>query len=156
MPERVETASDSKKRLAKLAADDFNPRSVAYVEEPVELPAELQGAAEIVEESPTRIKGSLDMETPGLVVLADRWDAGWRAYYDGNAVPILQTNHAVRGVKAPAGKGTLEFRYEPAGIVWGLRLCGLALLVLTVWAAAAAWVSRGHAQSCPRIKEGQG
>jgi hypothetical protein len=142
VPERVEVAADKQERLAKLSADNFNPRQVAYVEEPVELPAKCRGAAKIAEEIPTRVKVSLDMQTPGLVVLADRWDAGWHAYCDGKALPILQTNHALRGVVVPAGKGTIEFRYEPSGFAWGLRLCAMASLALTVWAAAVVWMSR--------------
>jgi hypothetical protein len=143
VPERVEVVGDKEERLAKLAAEDFNPRQVAYVEEPVELPAKCRGTAEIAEEIPTRVEVSFDMQTPGLVVLADRWDAGWRAYRDGKAVPILQTNHAVRGVVAAAGKGTIEFCYEPAGFAWSLRLCPMALLTLVVWAGAIVWSSRG-------------
>ena len=78
VPERVETVSDDQERLAKLAADDFDPRQVAYVEDGdrSQLPAACRGSAEIVEEIPTRIEVSLDMQTPGLVVLADLWDVG--------------------------------------------------------------------------------
>jgi hypothetical protein len=32
-----------------------------------------------------------------------------------------------------AGKGTLEFRYEPTSLTWGARLSGLTLLILLVW-----------------------
>jgi uncharacterized membrane protein YfhO len=135
--------ADKEERLARLAAKDFDPRQVAYVEEPVELPAKCRGAAAIVEEIPTRVKVSLDMQTPGLVVLADRWDAGWHAYYDEKPLPVLQTNHAVRGVVVPAGKGTLEFRYEPASYTWALRLSAMALLALSGWAGGIVWTSRG-------------
>jgi hypothetical protein len=156
VPERVETVADDKERLAKLADEHFDPRRVAYVEEPIDLPSTCRGSAKIVEEIPTRIKMSLDMQTPGLVVLADLWDAGWHAYYNGNAVRILRTNHAVRGVAVPAGKGDLEFRYEPASVAWGLRFCGLALLVLLGWTAVIIWNSRGGAHSYRRIKEDEG
>ena len=126
-----------RERLTKLAADNFDPRQVAYVEEPVELPAECRGTAEIVDEIPTQVKVSFDMQTPGLVVLADRWDAGWHAYFKGKRVPILQTNHAVRGVVAPAGKGTIEFRYEPQRLRLGLAALCDGLLALVGWAVAA-------------------
>jgi hypothetical protein len=142
VPERVETVKDDQQRLAKLAAEYFQPGEVAYVEERVQLPAACRGSAEIVEEVPTRVTLSLDMKTAGLVVLADLWDVGWNAYYNGSAVPILRANHALRGVVAPEGKGTLEFRYEPASTARGLRFCGLALLVLAGWALMAAWNSR--------------
>ena len=91
---------------------------------PVELPDACRGSAEIVAEIPARVTVACDMQTPGLVVLADLWDSGWRAYWEGKPVPILRTNHAIRGVVVPQGKGTLEFRYEPASLTWGWRLCG--------------------------------
>ena len=119
--------------MARLAAEDFNPREVAYVETPVRLPGPGRGAASIVEEIPTRIRVSVQMETPGLVVLADLWDQGWQAFWNGQRVPILRTNHAIRGVVVPAGSGMLEFRYAPASFAWGLRLAGLAAAVLMVW-----------------------
>jgi hypothetical protein len=142
VPERVEVVKDDKERLAKMGSENFRPRQVAYVEEPVELPEACQGAAEIVEEIPTHLTIALDMKTPGLVVLSDLWDVGWHAYYDGKPVPILRTNHALRGVVAPQGKGTLEFRYDSASMTHGLWLCTAALVVLAGWGLAIVWNSR--------------
>jgi hypothetical protein len=133
IPRRAEMVAEDKARLAKLAAEDFNPREVAYVESPVNLPGPCRGTASVVEEIPTRIRVSVQMETPGLVVLADLWDQGWQASWNGQRVPILRTNHAIRGVVVPAGSGTLEFRYAPASFAWGLRLAGLAAVALLVW-----------------------
>ena len=133
IPHRVETVAGDKARLAKLAAAEFDPREVACVESPVDLPGPCRGTASIVEEIPTHIRVSVQMETPGLVVLADLWDQGWQAYLNGRRVPILRTNHAIRGVVVPAGSGIVEFRYAPASFAWGLRLAGLAAAALLVW-----------------------
>jgi hypothetical protein len=139
IPRRVETVVENNARLAKLAAEDFDAREVAYVESPVDLPGRCRGTASIVEEIPTRIVVSVRMETPGMVVLADLWDKGWQAYLDGHRVPILRANHAIRGVIVPAGSGTLEFRYAPASFAWGLRLAGLAAVALLAWLGIALW-----------------
>jgi hypothetical protein len=133
VPRRVEVMPEEKARLQRLALLDFDPREVAFVELPVNLPSSCQGSAEIVEEVPTRIAISVRMETPGLVVLADRWDKGWQAYLNGQRVPILRANHAVRGVVVPAGSSTLEFRYAPASLAWGLKLAGVAAAILLSW-----------------------
>jgi hypothetical protein len=135
VPHRVETVPEDAARLEKLGAEGFNPRDVAYVESAVNLPGQCQGAAEVTEEVPTRILVSVRTETPGLVVLTDLWDQGWQAFLNGKRVPILRTNHAVRGVVVPAGTGVLEFRYAPAGFAWGLRLAALAAVALLVWIA---------------------
>ncbi|MEN6406277.1 MAG: hypothetical protein ABFC77_07390 [Thermoguttaceae bacterium] len=133
VPERVETVADDAERLVRLGNPGFNPRQVAYVEQPLELPERCRGEARIVDEIPSRVTISLDMQTPGLVVLGDLWDTGWNAYLDGKSVAVLRTNHALRGVVAPKGRGTLEFRYEPIGFAWGLRLSGLAVVALVGW-----------------------
>jgi hypothetical protein len=136
VPKSVKTATSDGEELKALASLHFNPADVAYVESPVELPTLCRGTAEITNEIPTRIMVSVHMETPGLVVLADNWDKGWRAYWNGRPVPILRANYAIRGVVVPAGNGTLEFIYKPASLVLGLWLAGLALIVLSCWLAA--------------------
>ena len=140
VPWEVETIADDKDRLDRMANPGFNPAHVAYVEQPVDLPALCEGTAKIVEEIPTRITVSLDMKTRGLVVLADLWDKGWNAYLNGKPAPILRTNHAVRGVLVPVGKATLEFRYESASFAWGLRLAAAGWLATLGWLGAGLWL----------------
>jgi hypothetical protein len=149
VPWEVETIADDQDRLDRMANPGFNPAHVAYVEQPVDLPALCEGTAKIVEEIPTRITVSLDMKTRGLVVLADLWDKGWKAYLDGKPAPILRTNHALRGVVAPAGKATLEFRYEPASFAWGVRLAAASLLATLGWLVAGLWLGRVQPSTSP-------
>ena len=120
IPARVELAPDAADRLAKMASSEFDPRKVAYVETPVDLPAACRGAAEIVAEIPTHVTVSARMETAGLLVLADLWDSGWNATINGHPAPILRANHAIRGVVLPAGTSTVEFCYAPASWTWGI------------------------------------
>ncbi len=143
VPRRVETVAESKARVEKLASPQFDPRDVAYLEEPVDLPGACRGQADIVSEIPTRVTVALRMETPGLVVLADRWDKGWRATYNGRPVPILRANHAFRGVVVPAGSGTLEFQYKPASFTWGLSLAALGGVALLGWMGRIRFACRG-------------
>ena len=99
----------------------------------LQLPDRVRGEAFLDTEVPTRIAVTAQMETPGLVVLADLWFEGWKAELNGEPVPILRTNYAVRGVAVPAGESRLVFSYEPAGFTTGVRLMTLALLVLASW-----------------------
>ena len=130
VPRRVALQRDPARRLDLLAAPDFDPRAVAYVETDVNLPSDCQGDVSVLNEIPTRVTLSVSMKTDGLVVLNDRWDTGWAAYLDGHAAPILIVNHALRGVLVPKGGRTLEFRYEPASFRWGLAACALAIIGL--------------------------
>jgi hypothetical protein len=119
--------------LERVSMPQFNPRETAYVEFAGDLPRECQGTAEIVAESPTRIKMTARMETPGLVVLGDRWDTGWRAYLDGKETKLLRANYALRGVLVPGGQHQIEFVYQPASFRLGLCLSGLGGAALVGW-----------------------
>jgi hypothetical protein len=144
IPRRVETVIDPAARLEKLTSPSFDPREVAYVESQLNPPSACRGTAEILDEVPTRLAVAVRMETPGMVVLSDLWDKGWQARLNGQPVPILRANHAVRGVLVPAGTSKLEFRYEPSSFSWGLRLSELALLVMLVWGGVAFWKQKAE------------
>jgi len=139
VPQHIEAVSEEQELLKKLASPLFNPRDAAYVGLPVALPDSCRGTAAIVEEVPTRILVSIQMETAGMVVLADLWDEGWRAYLNGRRVPVLRVNHAIRGVVVPPGTATLEFRYRPASLIWGLCLAGLAGVLLIGGLGIGSW-----------------
>ena len=134
VPRRVETVADDKQILSRMAAADFDPREVAYLEEPVSLPAG-DGTVEIVEQLPRRIAVAFDLPAPALVVLAENWDAGWRAEVEGRAGPSLRVNYTLNGAVAPGGRGRLVFRYSPASFRRGLALMLLASVVVLAWLA---------------------
>jgi len=92
------------------------------------------------------------MKTAGLVVLTDLWDKGWRAYLDGQNVPVLRANHAVRGVVVQQGTHSLEFRYQPASFTWGMRASGLAGLTLLMWAGFAWRTTRKEPAADDRVE----
>jgi hypothetical protein len=133
VPKSVQAVSNPHDELQQIASPQFDAAKTTFVESPIQLPADCRGAAQITNEIPTHITISVKMETPGLVVLADNWDKGWRAFYNGNSVPILRANYAIRGVVVPTGSGTLEFIYRPASLMVGLWLAGFATTVLLCW-----------------------
>jgi hypothetical protein len=135
VPRTVKTVAAGQE-LEELASPQFNPADVALVTSAVNLPAQCRGTVQITSEIPTRIRISVQMETPGLIVLADNWDQGWRAFWNGRPAPILRVDYTIRGVVVPAGTGTLEFIYRPASVILGLWLAGLAAIALLGWVAA--------------------
>ncbi|MGH7968147.1 MAG: hypothetical protein ACREIC_05400, partial [Limisphaerales bacterium] len=142
VPQHVESLPEKDERLSKMDSPSFDPKQVAFVETPVQLPDQCRGVAQVLQETPTHISIEARMETSGLVVLTDRWDSGWQARLNGKPAPILITDHALRGVVVPAGFATLEFSYAPRSFRYGLALSGLSLLSLT------GWVIVGYKSSC--------
>jgi hypothetical protein len=152
IPRRVKVVPDHDERLRELESPNFDPRETAFVETPVELPQECRGEAEIRQEIPTRVRIETRMQTAGLVVLTDLWNKGWRAYLDGQNVPVLRANHAVRGVVVQQGTHSLEFRYQPASLRWGVCAAGLAGLILLMWAGFAWRTTRKEPAADDRVQ----
>jgi hypothetical protein len=142
VPHRVEVVANDDERLKKMASLDFDSREIAYVETAVNLPQRSIGEAKVIDEIPLRVTVSFNMATAGLLVLTDRWDKGWRATVNGKSVPILRTDHAIRGVVVPEGAGTIVFRYEPASFALGVKLAGFAALVIMLRCGFLLWRRR--------------
>ena len=76
---------------------------------------------------------SVDSPTGGWLVRIVRNMPGWRAFVGGKEVPITGALGFFQGVRVPAGRSQVEFRYEPPSFYWGSRIsagAALALLVL--------------------------
>lgn len=118
----------------ELLAPGFDPASRAVVEEepPVELdaPSARSPLPRFLERSARRVVLEAAPVQTALLVLADVWFPGWRAFVDGAEVPVLRTNYVTRGVVLPPGRHRVEFRYEPRSYTLGAAL-SLASLALT-------------------------
>lgn len=71
----------------------------------------------------------------GFVVFSEiYYDKGWNAYLDDVPVDYARVNYVLRGMDVPAGKHTIEFRFEPEN--WykmkKVTLAGNLLLLLLV------------------------
>jgi hypothetical protein len=142
VPRQVEVVPDGNEMLYRLGLPEFDPREIAYVEAPVSLPSDCRGTGEVTEEMPNRVVVTARMETPGLLVLADAWDGGWRAFVNCRRVPVLRTDYAIRGVALPAGSAAIEFRYQPASLAFGACLAGAAVVMLMGWVGMLLWNRR--------------
>ncbi len=53
---------------------------------------------------------------PRFLVVNEMWDRGWTATADGQSVPVLPTNVAMRGVPIPPGASHVELTYH--SLLW--------------------------------------
>ena len=134
VPRRVQVITGEKARLDAMNRPDFDPREIAYAEQPVDLAEEGAGTVEMVNDEHQRVTLRAQMKTAGLVVLADRWDSGWRAYVNDAEVPILRINHAIRGVLVGPGTSTIRFVYLPAKFFVGFVFTAAGGICLLAWA----------------------
>jgi len=152
-----ELAEDEAAALASLSRGE--PRAIAFGEDaralatsglPSRGPNEVVGgvvpaAVKLPVTAPVhgRVEVRLPERTePGVVVLNEAWDPGWRAYVDGAPAPVLRVNMLHRAVVVPAGAHEVEFDYAPPGVraLWWLWLMTLVaatvVSVLTLRAAS--------------------
>ncbi len=63
------------------------------------------------------------------LVLLDSYYPGWKASIGDKELKIYRADGFFRGVKIPAGKSVIEFRYAPSRFKWALRASGLGGLI---------------------------
>ncbi|EMR03196.1 putative membrane protein [Cesiribacter andamanensis AMV16] len=73
---------------------------------------------------------------------------GWVATINGEPAPILQANYVLRALELPAGRSTIEFRFEPGSYASGnvvMLICNIILIGLFL--AALVWTVRAYRTS---------
>ena len=68
-----------------------------------------------------------------LLVLADVYAHGWKAYVDNQATPIVITNVAFRGVPVAAGEHTVRFVFDPDDLETGRMISSVLLVILIAY-----------------------
>jgi len=134
VPESVQTVNNDRQAISDMKGFEFDPRKTAYVTDELRLPDAIHGEASVRYETPARAVIDADMQTAGLVLLSDMWDAGWRAELDGAACPVYRVDVALRGFKVPAGKHHIVCTYEPESVRTGFRAAAAAASILALWA----------------------
>jgi hypothetical protein len=84
------------------------------------------------EETPERVLVRVSAPQPGITVMADSYDPGWRATLDGAPCAILRVNGLFRGVATPAGPHEIRLEYRPVSFIAGMAVSLSALGILAL------------------------
>jgi len=125
------------KALERMTRGDFDAFSTVIVDEAPAAAVAIRGnaAAEIRRYENQAVDVDAALDAPGILVLADSFDPGWRVYVDGKQEKILRANAFFRAVSLTAGKHRIEFRYEPLSFIVGAAISLATLCGLLAWAA---------------------
>jgi hypothetical protein len=125
--------SDSGTALRLILSAAFDPARTAVVEGRAPAPPLHAGRAgtstfESLGQGAARIV--VDTRAPGVLVVRNPYDPGWRATIDGRPVGVLPTDYLLQGVLVPAGHHVVLLQYEDASVRNGLAGSGLSIGIL--------------------------
>ena len=114
----VVTITDRNSRFAKLNDPTFDPFTTAILEEEFFLPIEKPDSS-YVEVTPSfnTMEYKIYTDKPALFVASEIYypaKGGWKAYVDGEEVPIYKTNHVLRSIYIEKpGEHEVVFEFNP-------------------------------------------
>jgi hypothetical protein len=130
---QVEVIEDDDQVLERLGEPEFDPQRVAILPHrpDLTLPSQVEGESlvAILERQPERLVLEVDMAADGLLVLSEVYYPGWRAYADGEELPIYRADHVLRAVPLRAGHHRVEMVFDPLWPRVGLVVSGITLLL---------------------------
>lgn len=101
------------KNVAVVNSKDFELKKMAFAKD---------SSATITLENykPNYLKYTSENANEGLAVFSEMYyGKGWNAYIDGKSVDHIRVDYVLRGLQIPAGKHTIEFKFEPQVVKTG-------------------------------------
>jgi Bacterial membrane protein YfhO len=126
--------NDSRAVLRLLSSAGFDPTREVVLDSEIPMPPALQlkAMAKIVRYENQLVTVATSADSEGILVLADSYYPGWKAFVDGREEVIRRANLFFRAVPLAAGNHTVEFRYEPRSFTVGLAISLATLVALGV------------------------
>lgn len=91
----------------------------------------------LAEYEPNRLVYETSSAKDGVVVFSEVYYPGWQVTIDGQPAELARADYILRAMNVPAGKHTIEMRFDPKSlhVTEGIAYAALALLVigLMVW-----------------------
>lgn len=97
----------------------------------------VEGSIKLTSYHPEKLKYQSDSPSEQFAVFSEMWygpNKGWDAFIDGKPAEHIRVNYVLRGMRIPAGKHEIEFRFEPAAYAKGKTISTIssATLILGV------------------------
>jgi hypothetical protein len=135
-------ATSGKEALDYVSSPSFDPWSSAIVEGlevEADFEVEDESIATVTTYEPRKITIKTSNPEDGFLVLSEMYyPKGWKAFLDGNEIPIYKTNFVLRGMFVPKGEHEIELTFNPTshetgvlvswfgtGLIWLLLAMGI-------------------------------
>ena len=132
----VEVLPSGPAMWSRIQEPTFDPARVALVDEGAGVattPLDSASTARVTLETfgPREIVWQAETDAPRLLVVSEiYYPAGWKAFVDGDEVPIHPVDYLLRGVEVPAGQHTVRMAFRPARYALGLWLSGAGTVLV--------------------------
>lgn len=130
--------------------DHFNPKDTAVIDKrfqpvtgtfaPV---ADSNASIVLTKYGLNQLQYTSQNTSEGLGVFSEiYYPAGWKAFIDQKPVDIIRVDYALRGLKIPAGKHDITFKFEPATFFLGRKIAAISSWFLLIAVAIGfAWTA---------------
>lgn len=91
------------------------------------------GSINLTKYHPEKLEFEYETPSDNLAVFSEVWygpDKGWKAYVDGNEIPLLRANYLLRAAKLPAGKHKLTMEFAPKTFKMGETISLISSILL--------------------------
>jgi hypothetical protein len=112
------------KNVAVVNSKDFELKKTAFVKD---------SSATVTLENykPNYLKYNSENANEGLAVFSEMYyGKGWNAYIDGKKSDHIRVDYVLRGLQIPAGKHTIEFKFEPQVVKTGSTITLISSIVI--------------------------
>ncbi len=126
-----------------LALTNFDPKQTVFIDQrfkervgAMNLKKDSSANIALTYYSPDTLNYTSNTAAESFAVFSEiYYEKGWNAYVDGQKTDHIRVNYLLRGMKIPAGKHEVSFRFEPANYFLGEKIAGVSSILLLLLVA---------------------
>ncbi|PCI94738.1 MAG: hypothetical protein COB15_13270 [Flavobacteriales bacterium] len=158
--DKIDWAKNADEEMEKLT--DFDPRSTVIIDKrfkdyirELKLSNNPQNSIKLSSFHPDNMAYSSNSTTENFAVFSEIWYKGnedWKAYIDGKETEFIRVNYLLRGMKIPAGKHEITFKFYPQVHYIGSKI-SLASSILIILMLLGLVIMIAMGKDLPGMKE---